>query len=456
MLHWQRIVLGFLLIALSGCEYVDDLPLANRFMAKNICAGLFVEGFDEEPLIRHYITPFVPLIDKTWQVVIDYDNETVEVTNSVFKKLYARAIHRPPIGCVVPLEKSDEELLAEAPEPAAPKPLDPYTPWPYGSAGMWARPMAGVDYEKIASVANDVFTERKGVNPVALLVVYNGKLVYERYQGGIGPFSPLKGFSMSKSLINGLMGRLQDAGSLYVTDTTGVAEWQMDDRAAITLENLMQMSSGLDYVERALGNDNDQGLLTYGSSPASRYAVNLPLIAEPGSTFSYSSADNTIVAKVIQDHLGGAQAAYDFYQKEFFFQFDAVNSLVAHDEAGYFSSAESLFMSARDWARLAQLYLNNGWWNGKLVLSPEWIEYSLTPSTHYAAYAKNIWVNTNQSAFPLLPEDTFAFAGALERFVIAVPSRKAIVVRIGFSHNRDAFDINPVVAGILEALPVTD
>ena len=452
----QRIVRSvfiLFLMTLSGCEYVDDLPLANRFIAKNICIGLFVEGFEEQPLIDDYVTPFVPVINKTWRVTIDYDNETVDVTNSVFKNLHARAIHRPPIGCVAPLEKSDEQLRAEAPQPITKKQLDPFTPWPFGSGGMPAQPVAGIDYDKLQAVSDEVFNDTGGLNPVAFLVVYDGQLIHERYEGGVGPFSPLKGFSMSKSLINGLMGRLQDAGQLYVTDPTGIEEWQMDGRANITMENLMQMSSGLDYFERAMGTNNDQGLLTYGDLPPSTYAVQLPLIAEPGSNFNYSSGDNMIAARVIQDHLGSIQQTYDYYQKEFFFKFDAVNSLVEHDEAGYFSSAESLFMSARDWARLAQLYMNNGQWNGEQVLSEDWVNYSLTPSDHYLVYAKNIWVNTDQYGFPMLPEDTFSFAGALERFVMAVPSRKAIVVRIGFSHNREAFDINPVVAGVLEALP---
>ena len=448
-----RIVFILFLMTLSGCEYVDDLPLASRFIAKNICIGLFVEGFDEQPLVDDYVTPFVPVINKTWRVNIDRDAQTVEVTNSLFKKLHARAIHRPPIGCVSPLDKTDAQLRAEAPLPVTKKQLDPHTPWPFGSGGMLAEPVAGVDYNKLQAVSDEVFTDTGGLNPVAFLVVYNGQLIHERYEGGIGPFSPLKGFSMSKSLINGLMGRLQDAGELYVTDTTGIAEWQRDGRANITMENLMQMSSGLDYFERAMGTGNDQGLLAYGDLPASTYAVQLPLMTEPGSNFNYSSGDNMIAAKVIQDHLGGVQQAYEFYQKEFFFRFDAVNSLVEHDEAGYMSSAESLFMSARDWARLAQLYMNRGWWNGEQVLSEAWVDYSLTPSDHYLVYAKNIWVNTDRYGFPMLPEDTFSFAGALERFVIAVPSRKAIVVRIGFSHNRDAFDINPVVAAVLEALP---
>ncbi|MDX1696251.1 MAG: hypothetical protein R3208_20975, partial [Ketobacteraceae bacterium] len=179
--RWYRAVFIFFLMGLSGCEYVDDLPLASRFIAKNICIGLFVEGYDQEPLIRDYVTPFVPVINNTWTVDVDHENQTVEVGNRVFKRLHARAIHRPPIGCVAPLEKSDAQLLAEAPVPVPKKNLDPGTPWPYGSGGLWNEPVAGVDYEKIEAVSDDVFTTQKGINPVAFLVVYDGKLIYERY-----------------------------------------------------------------------------------------------------------------------------------------------------------------------------------------------------------------------------------------------------------------------------------
>lgn len=440
-----------LLIGLSGCEYVDDMPQAGRFIAKNICSGTFVEGFDETPLIEDYVTPFVPFIENSWQVEINHQTQTVAVTNSIFKNIEARALYRPPIGCVSPLDETDEQLIQQAPIPVAEKVLDPEIPWPHGSGG--ASPIPGVDYDQLDQVMEDVFTPAKGINAVAFLVVYDGQLVVERYEGGIGPMSPVKGFSMSKSLINGLIGRMQGMGLLSATDTTGIPEWADDDRALITLDDLMRMSSGLDFEERATGNDNHQGQLLYGDQPPFEFAVSRPLKNQPGSTFNYSSGDNIILAKIVADKLGGLQAAYDFYQTEFFHRFDAVNSLVEHDVQGHMVSAESLFMSARDWARLAQLYMNNGQWDGQQILSPDWIDYSLTPSDNFSIYGANIWLNTDQEAFPMLPEDTFAFAGALERFVMAVPSRKTIVVRLGFSHNRDEVDINPIVAGVLQALP---
>ena len=99
--------------------------------------------------------------------------------------------------------------------------------------------------------------------------------------------------------------------------------------------------------------------------------------------------------------------------------------------------------------------MNKGEWNGEQILSRQWVEETLTPGESYKGYGRNIWTNIDQVALPKLPEDTFAFVGALERFVIGVPSRKTIVVRIGFSHNRTAVDINDIVNEVLLALPET-
>ena len=331
------------------------------------------------------------------------------------------------------------------------------TPWPFGSGGKPALDVYGVDYDAIETAFDEEFAEppsgRK--NTVALLVVYDNYLIAERYQDSIDAFAPLKGYSMSKSLINGVMGVLQQQDIMDISDTTGLAEWQNDSRANITIEQLMRMESGLQYTERAMGNDNDQGRLLYGDQAPTDYAIARAAERDPSTGFNYSSGDNVILARAIQNKLGGSpQAAYDLYKTEFFDRIDAVTALVEHDVNGTFLSAESVFLSARDWARFIQLYMNNGEWNGEQILTEEWVSQSLIPSKFDERYAANIWVNTNQEAFPGLPEDTIAFYGAMERFVLAIPSRKAIVVRMGYSHNRESVNISEFAAKILEALPL--
>lgn len=453
MKGFQCAVLGLLLIALSGCEYVDDLPEVSRYMAKNVCAGLYVEGFEENKLINDYIKTFVPEIKNTWRITVDHEQKSVSIRNSIFGSAKARAFYRPPIGCVSPINETDEELLAQAPAPVPEKTLDSSIPWPYGSGGKPADPIPGVQYEVLEQVMDNAVVEEDGINTVALLVVYGGQLVSERYAGGIGPFSPIKGYSMSKSVMNGLLGVLQARGEIDIQDAVGFPEWHADDRANITYEQLMRMTSGLDYQEKAAGSENHQGEMLYGGQPPVQFALSRPLAEEPGSKYNYSSADNVLLAAAVQNQVGGIQSIYELYKTQFFDQFDAVTAQLEHDTQGYMLSAESVFLSARDWARFAYLYMNQGRWNGNQVLSKEWVEYSLTANENYAGYGANIWLNNNELVFPTLPEDTFSFAGALKRFVIAIPSRKTIIVRMGYTHNYQAYDIIALTHQILNALP---
>ena len=456
----QGVKLLLLCLSLTGCEYIDDLPASSRFISKNICSGLFVAGYEEDRLVDRFITPIVPPLKSLWNVAIDPAGKTVTVTDKIFKNTFkSTALYREPIGCVNQLDFEPEQLRAEAPMTIEAPVLPATEPWPSGAAGI--SPLAAdiIDLAALEAIIDAEFVEPEpatknsgGKNTVAVAIAYQGQLVAERYSDGLTPYSPLKGYSMSKSLVNSVAGILSDRGLLTVDQPTGFQEWQQDDRAQITLEHLMHMESGLAYVERAMGSQSDQSQLLYGSKSPVEFAMALRVEAPPATRFNYSSADNILAAKLLQDTLGGVQPMYEFYQRELFHRINVTTAVVENGVDNYLLAPESLMLSARDWARLGQLYANGGSWNGATILSQSWLDFTVKEAATNESYGAFIWLNHGGYWFPDLPEDTLAFVGAFERFVIAIPSLDLVVVRIGFTHDRDTVDMNAFVSQIVAIL----
>lgn len=456
----KRLTALLMCLGLAGCEYIDDLPASSRFISKNICSGLFVAGYDEDTLVERFITPIVPPLKSVWNVAIDPNAKTVTVTDKIFKNTFkSTALYREPIGCVNQFDFDADQLRAEAPLAIAAPVLPSSEPWPFGAAGVSPSAPDIIDLQALETIIDSEFEEPEpatknsgGKNTVAVAIAYQGRLVAERYSDGLSPFSPLKGYSMSKSLINSVAGILSDRGVLTVDQPTGFPAWQQDARSQITLKHLMHMESGLAYVERAMGSQSNQSQLLYGSKSPIEFALALGVEAPPATRYNYSSADNLLAAKLLQDTVGGVQPMYEFYQRELFHRISVTTAVVENGVDNYLLAPESLMLSARDWARLGQLYANNGLWNGETVLSQSWMDFTVSEAATNESYGAFIWLNHGGYWFPDLPEDTLAFVGAFERFVIAIPSLDLVVVRIGFTHDRDTVDMNAFVSQIVAIL----
>ncbi len=249
---------------------------------------------------------------------------------------------------------------------------------------------------------------------------------------------------MSKSFSSFLYGRMVGRGELHVDDPMLLPGWELDQHAAITYDHSLRMSSGLQWHEIALGQDNDQGQLFYNSADPAAYAATKPVIEEPGQVFNYSSGDTMNLASALVRFDNWFDPGWDL-ESAFSLEFspDGATPLLG----------EGVYLSTRGWAALASVYMNGGELNGHQLLSPEWVEYSLTPSATNNNYGAGIWLNLSQSIFPELPPDAFAFLGSFDRYVIAVPSANVVVVRIGFSAQPGDFDMGRFVSNVLELVP---
>ena len=446
-----------ILTATSGCDQIREIPFGNGYVAKNICSGIFVSGIEENILKKRYVGPNVEPLNLLWKIEIDRENNLVTASDIIFRELFQQqAYYRPGFGCTLLQDSTTAELDAQLPETIDPISIPPWFFWPHGSAGVWPLARPDVDYAAINQAIDDAFVETPDNTrqTAAILVAYDELLLAERYAPSVNKDTRLLGWSMSKSFTATMIGLLQDRHMLSTSDPAPVPQWQGTGKADITIEHLLHMASGLEYYEESRGPNNDQSFVLHATEQFADYILDRPQVAEPGTRYNYSTAETMLIAKIAQDALGGTLAdSYRFLNSTLFGPLGINDAVLEYDTAGNAAGGAYLMMKPRDWARLGLLYLRKGNWFGHQILSEDWVNYALTASPANPEYAKQIWVNSSGTLWPSLPRDAFGFLGYQQQNVIVIPSRKLVVVRMGFSFEDGISRVEQLVAKVLEALP---
>ncbi len=454
----KKLLATFALIPLAalawGLVYLSIvLSAASGFSAKNICSGYFLSGMPGQMIVEQVLVPASPLLANI-SFEIDTGKRTVDA--EIFGFSRRRAEFNPGTGCTLLREGREtmEQLLevAETPEP------DPALPWPQGLA-------PAPENDDLAAVLEAAFAEPDphfARNTKAIVVIHKGQLVAEKYATGIDAETPLPGWSMTKSVVNLLIGVLVRDGKLSVMQTAPVSAWQKDvgdPRGAITVDQLLRMSSGLEFNEEYSVFGDVTRMLSV-EPDAAGFAASKPLEAEPGELWSYSSGTSNILAGIIRQTVGGyLQEYYDFTQQGLFLPLGIHTATMETDNNGTFIGSSYMYASARDWARLGQLCLQDGVWQGRRLLPEGWIGYSTTPTPNNPLrnYGAHFWLNADpedgrqQRTWPTLPADAYSMNGFQGQRVIVVPSRDLVVVRLGFSGGPDR-GIEPLVTGVIRVL----
>ncbi|WP_167854766.1 serine hydrolase domain-containing protein [Mangrovimicrobium sediminis] len=434
------VLLFFAALRLAGIPLrgVDDaLPVATGLAAKLACSAMHLSGFDEAQ-VRRDIGRFSPVLD---HVALSYP-DSKQVRAELFG-VSATARFYPGLGCTLqhaqmfPLESIE---VPAVPAPAAALPLADATP-------MQALVEAQLAADRDA-----------GLDTRALLVVRAGKVLGEAYAPGIDAQTALLGWSMGKSVTAMMAGRLEALGLLTPGETDLFSAWSGDERAAITLEQMLQMSSGLDFSEPYVpGNDSTRMLFTAPS--ASAVAMASPLAFPPGSHFAYSSGTTNLLCRLVSERLtGGPQALVDFFQREVVAPLGLQNTTLELDPSGVFVGSSYIYASARDWARLAQPLLRDGRVGDAQWLPAGWVARATAPnpSDNEPRYGYQFWLNGTQGElrWPALPVDTFAMSGHNGQEVVIVPSRDTVLVRLGWTQG--TYPMEARFADLLAALPPAD
>ncbi|WP_201276793.1 serine hydrolase [Microbulbifer sp. ALW1] len=334
-------ILGFSITQLGNAVRV-----ATGMGAKLACSGHFVSGFDAATNLEDLASysPANRLLD------LQYDETRKQVTATLLGMGKTSATFRPGLGCTLDIGNT-KALDQVAIQPLAESSAE----WPEGNRTGNIDSSLQQQLDEILQQDNST-----GLQTRALLVVQDGKLVAESYADGINAQTPLLGWSMGKSLTAMMVGRLQAIHELEPVQPL-FPQWT-GERSAVTLENLLQMSSGLDFDETyAPGSDATQML--FSAHSASDVAMTSPLAHQPGDHFSYSSGTTNLLARWVFEQLGGSpQSSANFLQQQLLAPLGMRHTTFEVDPSGVYVGSSYIYASARDWARLGLLMLNQGRW----------------------------------------------------------------------------------------------
>jgi len=328
----------------------------------------------------------------------------------------------------------------------------------------------GVSRERLARVIDQLFEDEAAGDTRALLVLYQGKIVAERYGEDFGKDTRFIGWSMAKSITGVLIGLLVSDGRLRLNESAPVARWQRsgDPRGEITVRQLLQMRSGLRHVETtdpAYDSDTVRMLFLDGRSDMAAYAEAQPLEAEPGRKFEYSSATTMVLSDIAARALtdsrdpGIRRSLVSEYLRTRLFEPVGMRSMVAEfDAAGTLIGSSMIHGTARDWGKFGEFLRHGGSVRGAQLIPRGWIEFMRSPSPRNPAYGAQLWLNRpsegKDQLFPgKAPASIFACIGHLGQYIIVSPTQKLTLVRLGHSSDAQRAKLRTHLVDIIAQFP---
>ena len=432
-----------------------SFPNISGYGAKNLCSCIFVAGRDEKTVQQEELNDFPVSLGR-----FTVNKEDSSATGTVFGLAKRKAIYRKGLGCTLVNDISEEEIRKQPFIAGTKSEINTDSiPWPMGDLVNDSIPQ-GIDLKKLKAAIDNAFAEpdtNKKIYTRAVLVLYDGKLVAEQYAPGFTKNTVMLGWSMSKSIISALIGILVKDGKLNINDTAPVAQWsdRSDPKHAITIEQLLQQTSGLDFLEDYTKASSVTDML-FKKGDMAAYTANLPLRDKPGTVFNYSSGNSNSLSAVIRRIVG--EQEYHSFPYKALFQKTGINTLVLEpDASGTFVGSSYSYAIARDWARFGLLYYNDGVFNGERILPEGWVKKSSEPSAadKRKHYGYQFWLNgldendLSKRWYPDVPADMFFADGYGGQDVYIIPSRKTVIIRLGLH----VLDENKMIKEILAALP---
>ena len=450
---------GLLLFTAGSAWYFSRaLPVFLGFAAKTICSGVFVSGRAAQDVLQQDVASVV-FFTRTIRVREDPVEKTIAASLAGFFE--KQAFYRNGCGCTLLPAPTSRKSMHRCPadlDERGPD-LSGDAPWPLGTATAPEPMPAGVDAQRLQSAISDAFTEPvtgRSRRTRAVVVVHRGRLIAERYAAGFHRNMPLAGWSMSKGVVNALVGILVRRGKLNPHNPAPVPEWQTpgDPRKEITLDQLLRMTSGLRFTE-VYTPPSDVTEMLFHSRDFGAAAAAKPLEASPGEQWHYSSGTSNIIARIIRDTVESEYGhSVRFIRRELFNPLGMNSAVVEFDPSGTFVGSSYTFATVRDWARFGLLYLQDGVWQGKRILPPGWVDYSRTPTPAAPAgqYGAHFWLNAGGRRWHSLPADLFMAWGFQGQFLIMVPSKDLVLVRLGLNTRATGWNLERFVGQVTAAL----
>jgi CubicO group peptidase (beta-lactamase class C family) len=414
----------------------EAIRVATGVTSHTLCSAVFVSRLDPDEAYAETVKPTPGLKQLDWAIRYVVDRSKRMVTTTWAYHFESRAVFQDGMGCTLIRDRADAAQTLLSRGPGAQR--DAATARASDTAGSTI--LEPVD-KKLQQALDTAFVHRATASlqlTKAIVVIHARAIIAERYAPGYSIDTPALGWSMTKSVINALVGILIRQGRLAVDQPAPVPAWSdaHDARRAITIDQLMRMTSGLAIHENDSGFDPATRMLFLEADMAA-FAERSVLEDKPRSQWSCTGGNTLILSRIIQDATGGTPNDFlHFARHELFEPLDMKSVVVEFDAAGTPIGSTYMFASARDWARFGLLYLNDGVVGERRILPENWVRYWTTPSIR-RGYGAGWWTNREPSGAPSdqprlgLPSDAFWAAGALGQRLVVAPSERLVIVRLG-------------------------
>jgi CubicO group peptidase (beta-lactamase class C family) len=419
----------------------DPLEHHASGYAKVMCSAVFITGLDPDfaaENVGFFTGPYRERA-RLGKPAIDRTAKTVRVTLPNGARRTAQYLGDQ--GCVT-LPAGKDAVYFTPVRVKSQLPPASTQPWPTGDALPNEPLPARLDAAKIKEAIDAAF-EPDAALTAAFVVTWKGRLIGERYGKGITMHTPLESWSMGKSVIAALMGILIKQGVYDLAQPAPIPEWQSpgDPRAKIRISDLLRMSSGLrirapqdpDYDPSA--GYPDHVYLYTGGVNMFHYAATRPLQWPPGTVGRYRNSDPVLVNYLVRLAVERRGEEYLSFPQRALFDAIGIRTMVMEtDPYGNFLTQGYELASARDWARLGNLYLQDGMWNGQRILPEGYAKFVSTVAPAWQAdqrpiYGAFFWINS-EGGFPV-PPTAYYMAGSGSQFTIIIPSHDLVVARLG-------------------------
>jgi len=429
----------------ASASLIDDLPAGTGYAAWELCTRAIAAGDDYWRVRLQYTVPKVQPLPLIWDV--DFTPGVKAAVRSFVPTLENRrvAIYRKGLGCTLVTPDTSEEVVKRQPFRAASLPAVNTSAWPAGEAAAQASGLSSAQAAVLASRGKAMFSEttlqaNQKINTIALLVAQNGALVYEKYAAGYQREQPQLGWSMTKTLTSLIAGLMHTDGRFTLDEPVGLQRWNGTAKASISWRHLLNMAPGLAWTEGYEG-ASDATQMLFSQSDQGAWAADRPLTSAPGSTFTYSTGFANVAMAAMRQKLGGThQALYDYYQTRLFAPLGMRGGVVEPDAAGTPVGGARGLLRPVDWLRLGQLVANHGQWRGQTLIDSAYMDFFVAASPASAEYGGMVWrqpaKDIPDEVRARLPEDMVWFAGHMGQFIVVVPSRDLVVLRMGVAFDK--------------------
>lgn len=427
----SAITVLFVILAGTAIFLNSLLPIITGYAAKNLCSDVFVSGRDPESIESTDLNfSFI----KYTKNIVDFNEKSV-----ISRFLWGRskAIYRDGFGATL-IREIPEEVLRKAVYPLNSEPdyKKDTTAWPLGDV-LPDSIQSDINIPALNSISDKFMNGHAyNGNPFAFLVLHKGIPVVEAYKDQFNRNTRFLSWSLAKSFTNGIVGALVKTGKMDISKPVDIEQWKSDDRSKITLNDLLQMQSGLKWNED-YGSRSDVNIMLFSEGSMSSYAASRPSEYPAGTHWYYSSGTGNIVSHLIRQQFKSDTAYYAFVRDKFFEKIGITDAVFETDPSGELICSSYLYATARDYARFGLLYMNDGIFNNERILPEGWVSYSSTPaSDSKGEYGAMFWLNRS-GKYPSAPPDMYSGEGHDGQIVFIIPSKELVVVVLGYSPKPD-------------------